>query len=96
MPGLRTLPEALAEAGVKLGINRATSTLLATQTLLGSAQLALQRGVHPAELKAEVTTPGGCTIDGLLALEVGGLRSTLISGVMAAAHRSRTLRDGLS
>jgi pyrroline-5-carboxylate reductase len=88
--------EALAEAGVKLGINRATSTLLATQTLLGSAQLALQRGVHPAELKAEVTTPGGCTIDGLLALEEGGLRSTLISGVMAAANRSRTLRDGLS
>jgi pyrroline-5-carboxylate reductase len=87
--------EALAEAGVKLGINRATSTLLATQTLLGSAQLVLQRGVHPAELKDEVTTPGGCTIDGLVALEEGGLRSTLISGVMAAANRSRTLRTGL-
>jgi len=87
--------EALAEAGVKLGINRATSTLLATQTLLGSAQLVLQRGVHPAELKDEVTTPGGCTIDGLVALEEGGLRSTLINGVMAAANRSRTMRTGL-
>lgn len=87
--------EALAEAGVKLGINRATSTLLATQTLLGSAQLVLQRGVHPAALKDEVTTPGGCTIDGLVALEEGGLRSTLISGVTAAANRSRTMRTGL-
>jgi pyrroline-5-carboxylate reductase len=84
--------EALAEAGVKLGINRATSTLLAAQTLLGASQLALERDVHPAALKDEVTTPAGCTIDGLMALEDGRLRSTLISGVIAAANRSRALR----
>jgi pyrroline-5-carboxylate reductase len=87
--------ESLAEAGVKLGINRATSTLLAAQTLLGASQLALQRGVHPAALKDEVTTPAGCTIDGLMALEDGRLRSTLISGVIAAANRSRALRAEL-
>ncbi len=84
--------EALSEAGVKLGIDRATSVLLAAQTLRGAAELVLARGVHPAALKDEVTTPGGCTIDGLIALEDGRLRSTLIGGVIAAANRSRTLR----
>ncbi len=87
--------EALAEAGVKLGLTRSTSTLLAAQTLLGAAQLVLERGVHPAALKDEVTTPGGCTIEGLIALENGGLRSTLIDGVVAAAERSRSLRTEL-
>jgi pyrroline-5-carboxylate reductase len=86
--------EALSEAGVKLGIDRATSTLLAAQTLLGAATLVLERGVHPAALKDEVTTPAGCTIDGLMVLEDGRLRSTLIAGVVAAARRSRTLREG--
>jgi pyrroline-5-carboxylate reductase len=84
--------EALADAGVKLGIDRATSITLAAQTLLGAAQLVLERGVHPAVLKDQVTTPGGCTIDGLIALEDGGLRSALASAVIAAANRSRTLR----
>ncbi len=84
--------EALAEAGVKLGIDPATSTLLAAQTLYGAAKLVLERGEHPAVLKDEVTTPGGCTVDGLGALESGGLRGTLIAGVVAATNRSRTLR----
>jgi pyrroline-5-carboxylate reductase len=85
--------ESLSEAGVKLGISRQTSTLLAAQTLLGAAKMVLERGVHPAALKDEVTTPAGCTIDGLMALEAGRLRSTLINGVVAAAERSRTLRE---
>ncbi len=85
--------EALSEAGVKLGIDRATSTLLAAQTLLGASQLVLERGTHPAELKDEVTTPAGCTIDGLMVLEDGRLRSTLIAAVVAAAKRSRVLRE---
>jgi pyrroline-5-carboxylate reductase len=84
--------ESLSEAGVKLGIPRATATLLAAQTMLGAAKMVLERGVHPAALKDEVTTPAGCTIDGLMALEDGKLRSTLISGVIAAAERSKTLR----
>ena len=85
--------EALSEAGVKLGIDRATSTVLAAQTLLGAAQLVLERGTHPAALKDEVTTPAGCTIDGLMVLEDGRLRSTLIAAVVAAAKRSRALRE---
>lgn len=85
--------EALSEAGVKLGIDRTTSVLLAAQTMRGAAELVLRRGVHPAALKDEVTTPAGCTIDGLIALEDGRLRSTLIGGVIAAANRSRSLRE---
>jgi pyrroline-5-carboxylate reductase len=86
--------EALSEAGVKVGLPRQTATLLAAQTLLGSARMVLARGEHPAALKDEVTTPAGCTIDGLMALEEGKLRVTLIKAVLAAAERSRTLRDG--
>lgn len=83
--------EALSEAGVKTGIPRKTSTLLAAQTLLGAARMVLERGEHPAAMKDEVTTPAGCTIDGLMALEEGKLRVTLIKGVLAAAKRSATL-----
>ena len=83
--------EALSEAGVKLGINRKTSTLLAAQTLLGAAKMVLERGEHPAAMKDEVTTPAGCTVDGLMALEEGKLRVTLIKGVLAAAKKSASL-----
>ena len=85
--------EALSEAGVKVGLPRETATLLAAQTLAGSAEMVLERGVHPAALKDEVTTPAGCTIDGLMALEEGKLRVTLIKAVLAAAKRSEKLRD---
>ncbi len=84
--------ESLSEAGVKVGLPRKTATLLAAQTMLGSAKMLLDRDAHPAALKDEVTTPAGCTIDGLMALEDGGLRSTLIKAVVAAAKRSATLK----
>jgi pyrroline-5-carboxylate reductase len=84
--------EALSEAGVKVGLPRETATLLAAQTLKGAAQMVLERGEHPAALKDEVTTPAGCTIDGLMALEEGKLRVTLIKAVLAAAKRSKSLR----
>lgn len=84
--------EALSEAGVKVGLPRKTATLLASQTLLGSAKMVLERGEHPAALKDEVTTPAGCTIDGLMALEEGKLRVTLIKAVLAATKRSKSLR----
>lgn len=83
--------EALAEAGVMVGIPRKTSLLLAVQTILGSAHMVLERGEHPAALKDEVTTPAGCTIDGLMQLEEGKLRATLIRAVVAATERSKTL-----
>jgi len=83
--------ESLAEAGVKVGLPRDIATLLAAQTVLGSAQVALQTGRHPALLKDAVTTPAGCTVDGLLELEEGGLRVTLIKAVVKACERAREL-----
>ena len=86
--------EALSEAGVKVGLPRKTATLLAAQTLLGAARMVMERNVHPAALKDEVTTPAGCTIDGLMALEEGKLRVTLIKAVLAATKRSKSLAQG--
>lgn len=83
--------EALAEAGVNVGLPRDVATLLAAQTTLGSAQMVLQTGSHPALLKDAVTTPAGCTVDGILELEEGGLRVTLIKAVKRAAQRAREL-----
>lgn len=83
--------ESLAEAGVKLGIPREISTLLAAQTMLGAARMVLESKAHPALLKDMVTTPAGCTIDGLLELEEGKLRVTLIKAVVKAAERAREL-----
>lgn len=70
---------------------RTVARELAAQTLQGSAALVLASGKHPAALKDDVTTPAGCTIDGLLALEEGRLRSTLARAVAAAANRASTL-----
>ncbi|MEW6055100.1 MAG: pyrroline-5-carboxylate reductase [Bdellovibrionota bacterium] len=84
--------EALSEAGVKVGLSRDLATQLAAQTLMGAAKMVLERGVHPAALKDEVTTPAGCTIDGLMALEEGKIRVTLIKAVLAATKRSEKLR----
>ncbi len=83
--------EALTEAGVNVGLPRDIATLLAAQTTFGSAKMVLETGAHPALLKDEVTTPAGCTVDGILELEEGGLRVTLIKAVKRAAERAREL-----
>lgn len=83
--------EALAEAGVKVGLPRDVATLLAAQTTLGAATMVLETGSHPALLKDAVTTPAGCTMDGILELEEGGLRVTLIKAVMRATQRAKEL-----
>ena len=86
--------EALAEAGVKVGLPRDTATQLAAQTTFGAAKMVLETGYHPALLKDAVTTPAGCTIDGILELEKGGLRVTLIKAVMRATERAKQLAAG--
>jgi pyrroline-5-carboxylate reductase len=83
--------ESLAEGGVKAGLSRELATLLAAQTALGAAKVVLETGHHPALLKDTVTTPAGCTIDGILELEEGGLRVTLIKAVVKAAERAKEL-----
>lgn len=86
--------EALAEGGLKVGLPRDIATELVAQTMLGAAQLALETGEHPAKLKDAVLTPAGCTIDGLLELESGGLRVALIRAVVRAAERAGELPNG--
>ena len=83
--------EALAEAGVNVGLPRDIATQLAAQTTFGAAKMVLETGNHPALLKDEVTTPAGCTVDGILELEEGGLRVTLIKAVKRATERAREL-----
>lgn len=85
--------EALADAGVMLGLPRAIAVELAAQTLYGAGAMVLSSGMHPAAFKDEVTTPAGCTIAALLAFEEGGLRSTLARGVAAAASGAARLRE---
>ena len=80
--------EALIDAGVHVGLPRDMSRTLALQTVLGSTKLLEETGRHPAALKDMVTSPGGTTVEGLLALEQGGLRATVINAVAAAYKRS--------
>jgi pyrroline-5-carboxylate reductase len=86
--------ESLAEAGVKVGLPRDVATLLAAQMTMGSAKMVLETGDHPAQLKDSVTTPAGCTIDGILELEEGKLRVTLIKAVVKATERAKELASG--
>jgi len=86
--------EALSDGGVAAGLPRDVATKLAAQTVLGSARMALETGLHPGALKDMVTSPGGTTIEGLHELEKGKLRGTLISAVRAAAEKSRKLGQG--
>ena len=87
--------DALADAGVKVGLSRKDALFLASQTILGAAKLLLETKAHPGELKDSVTSPGGTAITGLHTLEKGGLRTTLINAVEAATNRSKELGDAM-
>ncbi len=83
--------EALADGAVKVGLPREVAFQLVSQSMLGAALMMQRTGRHPAMLKDEVTTPSGCTISALLALEDGGIRSTLARAVEAAARSAASL-----
>ncbi len=83
--------ESLTDGGIKVGLPRDLATQLAAQTVLGAAKMLMETGRHPAALKDEVTTPAGCTIDGLMELEEGKLRVTLIKAVVQATRRAKML-----
>lgn len=88
---LYVILESLTDAGIKVGLPREVATQLASQTVLGAARMLQVTQRHPAALKDEVTTPAGCTIDGLLELEEGKLRVTLIKAVVQATKRAKAL-----
>jgi len=83
--------DALADAGVRMGLPKDVSIYLAAQTLLGAAKMVIETGEHPVKLKDMVTTPAGTTIEGLMELERLGLRAAIISAVTKAAERAKEL-----
>lgn len=85
------LIDALADAGVRVGLPRKMAITLAAQTLLGSAKMVLETGEHPAALRDGVTSPGGTTIAGIHVLEQQGVRAALSDAVMAACEKSREM-----
>jgi pyrroline-5-carboxylate reductase len=83
--------ESLSDGGVKMGLPRAEALRLAIETVRGAAAMLLEKGMHPAQLRDMVTSPGGTTIEGLAVLEKGKVRSSFMSAVEAAAKRSKEL-----
>ena len=86
--------EAMADAAVKLGIPRKTALDIAAMTVYGSGILMVETGTHPAILKDQVCSPGGTTIEGVLALEKGGLRAAVEDAVVAADLKTKALAGG--
>jgi pyrroline-5-carboxylate reductase len=85
------LAESMIEAGILLGLSREVSTDLVVQTMLGTAKLLRDEGMHPVELREMVTSPGGTTISAIRELEQAGVRAAFLNAIQAAMQRSREL-----
>jgi len=83
--------EALSDGGVNMGLPRDVAMRLAAQTVLGAAKMVLESGMHPGQLKDQVTSPGGTTIAALQTLEKNAFRGAVIDAVQTAARRSNEL-----
>ncbi|MFO7637077.1 MAG: pyrroline-5-carboxylate reductase [Clostridia bacterium] len=88
------LIEAMADAGVGLGLQRDKAYVLAAQAVMGSAKMVLEGGEHPASLKDKICSPGGATIEGVRDLEQEGFRQAMIKAVNAAAWKSMRMGEG--
>jgi pyrroline-5-carboxylate reductase len=85
--------EALIDAGVHMGLPRRDAERLVIQTMRGSVEYAMQSHMHPAEMRNQVTSPGGTSAEAIYQLEKGGLRTVIADGVWAAYRRSQALGD---
>lgn len=83
--------EAMADGGVRAGLDRRTAQILAAQTVLGAARMVLETGDHPGVLKDMVCSPAGTTIEGVKVLEEAGIRAAFMNAVIAAADKSADL-----
>jgi pyrroline-5-carboxylate reductase len=88
------IAEAMIDAGIMLGLSRDISTELVVQTMLGTATLLRDAGMHPVELREAVTSPGGTTIMAVRELEQAGVRAALLNAIQAAMERSQKLAAG--
>jgi pyrroline-5-carboxylate reductase len=86
--------ESMIEAGVHLGLPRATATELVVQTLVGSGKMLKETGTHPTVLREQVTSPAGTTAAAIRELEVHRVRAAFLSAMEAARDRSRALAEG--
>jgi pyrroline-5-carboxylate reductase len=86
--------ESMIEAGVHLGLPRATATDLVVQTVVGSATMLRETGTHPVVLREQVTSPGGTTAAALRELEIHKVRAAFLAAMEAARDRSRALAEG--
>jgi len=85
--------EALADGGVRYGVPRAMAYELAAQTLIGAAKMVLETGEHPGRLKDAVCSPGGTTIEGVYALEKGGMRAAVIDALGATVEKTQKISE---
>lgn len=90
------LIEALQEAGVQLGLDHESATMLALQTFAGASRLAANSAVDVKTLRAQVTSKGGTTEQGILVLEAGNIKNIMSQAAQAAADKSIALGDQLS
>jgi pyrroline-5-carboxylate reductase len=88
------LMEAMIDAGVHMGFSRRVASRLVTQTMRGSIEFADRSGKHVAELRNQVTSPGGTSAEALYHMEKGGLRTVISRGIWAAYQRSIALGKG--
>ncbi len=86
--------ESMIEAGVHLGLPRATATDLVIQTVVGSGKMLQETGTHPTVLREQVTSPGGTTASALRELEIHKVRAAFLAAMEAARDRSRALAEG--